>query len=65
LPDNNPAANFNKKALPEAVLAKSPNLSNTPGSLGCPFGVIVPDLVLSANCLELLSKLVVKVSSFG
>jgi hypothetical protein len=54
LPDNNPAANFNKKALPEAVLAKSPNLSNTPGSLGCPFGVIVPDLVLSANCLELL-----------
>ena len=65
LPDNKPAANFNKKALPEDVLAKSPNLSNTPGSLGCPFGVGKPVLVLFAKFLELSSKFVVKVSSFG
>jgi hypothetical protein len=37
LPDNKPAANFNKKALPEAVLAKSPILSNTPWFCSCPF----------------------------
>ena len=37
LPDNKPAANFNKKALPEADLAKSPNLSNILATTGSCF----------------------------